>query len=60
MSFIVAEPDPIPSEKRPLLLYKEQIIERIDENSEIQTNLETYESMITLKLNLDIPDGTVG
>ena len=52
---MVAELDPIPSEKRPPLLYKEQIIERIDENSEIQTNLETYESMITLKQNLDIP-----
>ena len=45
MSFMVAEPDPIPSEKRPLLLYKEQIIEKIDENPEIQTTLETYESM---------------
>ena len=52
---MVAEPDPISSEKRPPLLYKEQIIERIDENSEIQMNLETYESMITLKQNLDIP-----
>ena len=55
MSVMVAEPDPIPSEKRQPLLYKEQIIERIDENSEIQTTLETYESMITLKQNLDIP-----
>ena len=52
---MVAEPDPIHSEKRQPLLYKEQIIERIDENSEIQTILETYESMITLKQNLDIP-----
>ena len=52
---MVAEPDPIPSEKRPLLLYKEQIIEKIDENPEIQTTLETYESMTTLKQNLDIP-----
>ena len=55
MSVMVAEPDPIPSEKRQPLLYKEQIIERIDENSEIQTILERYESMITLKQNLDIP-----
>ena len=55
MSVMVAEPDPIPSEKRPLLLHKEQIIEKIDENPEIQTTLETYESMITLKQNLDIP-----
>ena len=54
MSVMVAEPDPIPSEKRPPLLYKKQIIEIIDENSEIQTTLETYESMITLKENLDI------
>ena len=50
-----AEPDPISSEKGPLLLYKEQIIEKIDENPEIQTTLETYESMTTLKQNLDIP-----
>ena len=55
MSFMVAEPDPIPSEKRPLLLYKEQIIEKIDENPEIQTTLATYESMSTSKQNLDIP-----
>ena len=55
MSFMVAEPDPIPSEKRPLLLYKEQIIEKIDENPEIQTTLETYESMSSSKQNLDIP-----
>ena len=55
MSFMVAEPDPIPSEKRPLLLYKEQIIEKIDENPEIQTTLETYESMSTSKQNLDMP-----
>ena len=52
---MVAEPDPIPSEKRQPLLYKEQIIERIDESSEIQTTLETHESTITLKQNLDIP-----
>ena len=51
---MVLEPDPISSEKRQPLLYKEQIIERIDENSEIQTTLVTYESMITLKQNLDI------
>ena len=43
MSFM--EPDPIPSEKRPLLLYKEQI-------DEIQT---TLESMSASKQNLDIP-----
>ena len=36
MSVMEAEPDPIPSEKRPPLLYKEQIIERIDEDPEIQ------------------------
>ena len=52
---MVAKPDPIPSEKRPPLLCKEQIIEKIDENPEIQTTLETYESMIALKQNLDIP-----
>ena len=52
MSVMVAEPDPIPFEKRPPLLHKEQII---DENPEIQTNLDTYESMITLKQNFDIP-----
>ena len=55
MSVMVAEPDPIPSEKSPPLLYKEQIIEKIDENPEIQTTLKTYESMTTLKQNLDIP-----
>ena len=36
-------------------MYKEQIIEKINENPEIQTTLETYESMITLKQKLDIP-----
>ena len=55
LSVMVAEPDPTPSEKRPPLLYKEQIIDKIDENPEIQTTLETYESMTTLKQNLDIP-----
>ena len=55
MSSMVAEPGPIPSEKRPLLLYKEQIIEKIDENPQIQMTLETYESMSTSKQNLDIP-----
>ena len=55
MSFTVAEPDPIPSEKRPLLRHREQIIEKIDDNPEIQTTLETYESMSTSKQNLDIP-----
>ena len=55
MSFMVAEPDPIPSEKRPLLLYKEQIIEKIDENPETQTTLETYDSMSSSKQNLDVP-----
>ena len=55
MSVMVAEPDPITSEKRPLLLNKEQIIERIDENPEIQTTLETHESMSTSEQNLDIP-----
>ena len=39
----------------PLLLYKEQIIEKIDENPEIQTTLETHENMTTSKQNLDIP-----
>ena len=52
---MVAEPDPIPSEKRPLLLYKEQIIEKIDENPEIQTTLETCESVVALGRDLDIP-----
>ena len=33
----------------------EQIIEKIDENFEIQTTLETYESMSTSEQNLDIP-----
>ena len=55
MSSMVAEPGPIPSEKRQLLLNKEQIIEKIDENPEIQTILETYESMRTSEQNLDIP-----
>ena len=55
MSFMVAEPGPIPSEKRQLLLNKEQTIEKIDENPEIQTILETYESMSTSEQNLDIP-----
>ena len=55
MSSMVAEPDPIPSEKRPLLLNKEQIIEKIDENPEIQTILETHESVSTSEQNLDIP-----
>ena len=36
MSVMVAEPDPISSEKRPPLLYKEQTIERIVEDPEIQ------------------------
>ena len=36
-------------------MYKEQIIENIDESPEIQTTLETYESMTTSKRNLDIP-----
>ena len=52
MSVMVAEPDSIPSEKRIALLHKEQII---DKNSVIQMNLDTYESMTTLKQNLDIP-----
>ena len=52
MSVMVAEPDSIPSEKRISLLHKEQII---DKNSMIQMNLDTYESMTTLKQNLDIP-----
>ena len=55
MSSMVAELGPIPSEKRQLLLNKEQIIEKIDENPEIQTVLETYESMSTSEQNLDIP-----
>ena len=55
MSSMVSEPGPIPSEKRPLLLNKEQITEKIDANSEIQTTLETYESMSTSAQNLDIP-----
>ena len=38
---MVAELGPISSEKRPLLLNKEPIIEKIDENLEIQTTLET-------------------
>ena len=55
MSVMVAEPDPIPSEKRPPLLCKEQTIERIDENSVIQMTLDTYETMVTPKQYLDIP-----
>ena len=54
MCSLVAEPGTIPSEKRPLLLNKEQIIDKIDENLEIQTTLETYESMSTSEQNLDI------
>ena len=49
---MAAEPDSIPSEKRISLLHKEQII---DKNSMIKMNLDTYESMTTLKQNLDIP-----
>ena len=49
---MVAEPDSIPSEKRISLVHKEQIT---DKNSMIQMNLDTYESMITMKQNLDIP-----
>ena len=52
MSVMVAEPDSIPFEKRISLLHKEQII---DKNPMIQMNLDTYESMTTLKQNLDIP-----
>ena len=52
MSVMVAEPDSIPSETRISLLHKEQIT---DKNSMIQMNLDTYESMITMKQNLDIP-----
>ena len=55
MSVMVAEPDPITSEKRPSLLCKEHTIERIDENSVIRMTPDTYESMTTLKQNLDIP-----
>ena len=51
MSVMVAEPDSIPL-KRISLLHKEQIT---DKNSMIQMNLDTYESMITMKQNLDIP-----
>ena len=51
MSFMVAEPDSIPSEKRISLLHKDQII---DKNSTIQMNLDTYESTITMKQNHDI------
>ena len=52
MSVMVAEPDSITSEKTISLLHKEQII---DKNSMIQMNLDTCESMTTLKQNLDIP-----
>ena len=51
MSVMVAEPGSITSEKRISLLHKEQII---DKNSMIQMNLDTFESMTTLKQNLDI------
>ena len=51
MSVMVAEPDPITSEKRP----PQQTVERIDENSAIQMTLDTYESMTTPKQNLNIP-----
>ena len=61
MSVMVAEPDSITYEKRISLLHKEQII---DMNSMIQMNLDTYESMTTLKQNLRHPcigdDETVG
>ena len=60
MSVMVAEPDPIPSEKRPPLLYKEQIIERIDESPEIQTTLETYESITESRHPCIGDDGTIG
>ena len=52
MSVMVAEPDSIPSKKRISLLHKEQIT---DKNSMIHMNLDTFESMITMKQNLDIP-----
>ena len=55
MSSMVAEPSPLASEKRQLLLNKEQIVEKIDENPEIQTIQETYESMSTSEQNPDIP-----
>ena len=52
MSVMVAELIRSPSEKRISLLHKEQIT---DKSSVIQMNLDTYESMITMKQNLDIP-----
>ena len=52
MSVMVAEPRPIPSEKRLFLLCKEKIT---SENSVIQTNLDPCESMTTPRQNLDIP-----
>ena len=52
MSVMVAEPGPIPSEKRLVLPCKEKIT---DENPVIQMNLDTYESMTTTRQNLDIP-----
>ena len=54
MSLMVAEPGPIPSEKRQSLLNKEQIVEKIDENPEILTIQETYESMSTSEQNLGV------
>ena len=51
MSVMVAEPGPIPSEKRLFLLCKEKIT---NENPVIQMNLDTYESMTTTRQNLDI------
>ena len=52
---MVVELGPISSQNRPLVLNKEQIIEKIDENPEIQMTVETYESMSTLEQNLEIP-----
>ena len=54
MSLMVAELCPITSEKRQLLLNKEQIVEKIDENPEMQTIQEPYESMSTSEQNLDV------
>ena len=50
MSLMVAELGSITSEQRQLL-NKEQIVEKIDGNPEIQTIQEPYESMITSEQN---------
>ena len=54
MSLMAAELGPIPSDKMQLLLNKEQIVKKIDENPEIQMIQETCENMSTSEQNPDV------